>query len=395
MVVGACRDGGIIQSTMSKWSSATVQQVMLPTFSEAGEAIRTLRAGADAVVLRLAVDHTALDEALEYDRHQLFAEYNRQVKPEFQVPSPTLAMLYDPNHVDWAPYIGKKPFPGRDHTFSVYNLRGGMVNHYQGALHKLFGLMPAVQEVFSAIAGTADWRLHPNRMRLNLLASNTPSPKITTAHLEGPDAAAGTEDSAIAMILNIFGRRSFVYYQHTTLHPALRKYYLEHGGATKGFVKVPEPQIQAMGLLKARSEVIINPFEVLLFREGCLHEVSNAGSSLGLFFSVFNPTTEHDYIPRRTALQASGGQPIEFAELTQWQSELVGLRYHLTGTKWPSGKTVFTAAPPEAGSSIQRMQHPNRLILNPSSGKYSAAWTLPSTATNTLLEGDWALRHYY
>ena len=155
------------------------------------DALKRISNKSEIVLLPLAFEQQSKNDLIDMfkeatvkDAPLMFKWYNDNVKDEFKVPNLAPDTLLRPHlhSKELKPYLakGRNTHPGKDTKFSVFNLAGGMVNHYNSYLSELLTTNSTVNELFNQLTGTKKWQIHPQRLRLQAFLSLRTTSRLCT-----------------------------------------------------------------------------------------------------------------------------------------------------------------------------------------------------------------------
>lgn len=309
------------------------------------DALKRFSEGQEILLLPLFKDNDIdelkdnLKEAAFKDAPLFFNSYNNACKEEYKVEEIDFDTILRPHlHTkELKPYLAKGLHRGKENKFSVFNLAGGMVNHYNSYLSEVFTTNPTVVELFNKVTGTKKWQIHPQRLRMNALP--TANDKINALHWE-------TKGSSMpGIIFGISEKRSFVYWEGTScMYDPDIKAYLDSKG-NKEFINIPDEDAHHLSIFKGRRRRIMIPQGfVLIWNHKLAHEICLKEPSLSAFMSPFDPSNNYESDFFNSVINQPKNPyyaPHQYAGLTPREAEVFGLFFGLAGTFWPSRKEVF------------------------------------------------------
>lgn len=328
----------MIQSTLMKTSFDTVS-----------EAVSHLRAGAEVAVVRTQVNKVELHSRIKRELKNLCGWWNVRTKREFNIPEPSLDMILNPkkHQKEWRLW---KSLPG---------LTGGMLHVYDTSVHDLFLQDPNIDQLFTMITGTTDYKIDNNRMRVVIGSSDNGK---NTIHIEGDNVLGGF---GVAFIVALSNDRSFTYYEGTSENPKCQELFKSGGGLSSHFVTVKPEDMKGF----KRKSVIFNSGEILLFRDNIAHEVCRKSPSVSLFLSPYDPDKyltlkkrqleeycDCDVFEAKRRQKINGGLPLlvshrtvgqkrqhpsEFSKMVHSDTRIFGSLFLIGGAQWPSNKWTF------------------------------------------------------
>jgi len=291
-------------------------------------------------------EHEALiidaDLKLPFPGASMVNYWNFRVKEEYRVPVP----------LQWSDMNKKvyRQLPG---------FNSGMWHTYATKAHDAVLDSPVIDSIFTAITGTKDWQVHPNRLRVN---GANDDKGYEHAHLEGQHVLRAT--TGVSAIVCVTKGRTFTYYKGSNNHQEARALFRKKGGIAKSFVSLTQDELKGW---QRTTITTTKPGQIILFADSVAHEVSRWGKySISLFMSPYDPRTccdENAFYQNLSTYQANkkrkntkdapplpislmtAGQrrqfPQEYTGLTFREAEVLGSLFHSTGARWPSGKPVF------------------------------------------------------
>ena len=279
-----------------------------------------------------------ISAAVEKDALHVFDVYNNAVREEFQVPPPSVQMLlYPEKHVkEWQPYRGAVSHPGKKRKFAVFDLgSNGMLNYYSSKLSHFLIKNEYIAALFAKLNGE-DWRVFPNRMRLQLTAHRD---KVHSPHWEYKGKNLGT-------IISMSEERYFTYYDIDFSSDETQA-YLKHCGFDKNFNAIPLHNIYKDAFFRnTRRRVRVPMGHVLLFDHRMPHEIDNTTPSFSVFLSPYALAERYQgdrdapYVGKLKHYET----PIEYAGLSVYEANNVGQLFGNGGITWPSRKVIYHGA---------------------------------------------------
>jgi hypothetical protein len=327
-----------------------IQSVLVKSsFDSVSEAVAHLKAGADVAVVRTKVNRAELHSRIQKELKNLCGWWNVRTKPEYNIPEPNLDMILNPKKYqkEWRLW---KSLPG---------LTGGMLHVYDTSVHDLFLQDTNIDELFTMVTGTPDYKLDNNRMRVVIGSSDNGK---NTIHIEGENVLGGF---GVEFIVALSNDRSFTYYEGTSENKHCQELFKAGGGLSSHFVMVKPEDMKGF----KRKTVTFNSGDILLFKDNLAHEVCKKSPSVSLFLSPYDPdkylTTKkrqlEEYskcdIPEAKRRQKTNGglplpvshrtpgqirqHPSEFSQMLHSDTRIFGSLFLIGGAQWPSSKWTF------------------------------------------------------
>ena len=301
-----------------------------PTFQNPREAITAIKMGETDVAL--------VDTGIKIAPEHMCRYYNARANPQHRVTEVST----------WGDLLSNpRCLPG---------VTNGMWHTYATKMHDAVYESPIVDELFTALTDTPEWRIRPNRVRVNI---HNDDMGWKSAHLEGEYVMS--EDTDIGTIFCVTPGRTFTYYAGSRNCPHARELYARKGGLHTFFV---QPTQQELSRYKRTTIATTRPGQFILFAGSAVHEISRHTPSVSLFLSPYNPAREPvapyggltrakakllqklcPHAPPLPPCLSSPGQkrqhPVQFDTMNRRETEIFGSLFGIGGHVWPSGKRTF------------------------------------------------------
>ena len=325
------------------------------------DAVRDLKdCKREVVLVRLDKEtNKGFTKAIEQDLPYFFSNYNYFLKEEYQFPTPTPDMVVNIHKTNNLAKWKKDYLGGDEGKISAPNLTGGMVNMYNGYIHRHLVQSPEIAKACEEITGTKKWKILFDRLRLAGLTGREEFGKKSAAHIEGDFVGTAESCKKIKIIVGLSKKRSFVYYKGTAIDKKVRddvrKYYQTHNTAQTNFVRVPPKDLYKLEWCKGKRRRIVfdGSKYFMLWNSSVLHEIDNKYASASVYLKPYNPEDESfklanmtpmkDMKKKRTPLQGKVQyDPPQYTDdMTNVETGALGLAYHMAGSYWESGKKTF------------------------------------------------------
>lgn len=272
-------------------------------------------------VIKLSDISKTLKESV-IDKTKFYSTSNKIFNDTNQITEPTLSQKLNPSTMP----ILKAP-----------DFAQGFCHQYGTPIHTLIQSSNILRQTLNNLY-KRECKYAPNRLRL----SRKYKLEDNSLHIEGLnifeeiDGKIKLLRGEVACIVGLSGIRRFVYWDISD-KDNLEPLYKLWKNKNAEFVKIDPAWMHKHYPNKRRIiEVDCNQEPMLIvWNESTPHEIVNS-PALSCFISPIEEYT-HDIIRNVTSFQ-----PIEYKNLTQHESNLVGLCYQLPGSHWPSGKKAYS-----------------------------------------------------
>ena len=264
------------------------------------------------------------DKIAAIDKTTFYSNLNSFLKDEHQVIEPSLSEKLNP-----------KSFKNRKAPDNM----AGFIHQYNTPIHQQLHNNDKLVESFIKLNPLYSTKKYaPNRIRI----SSKTYYKDTSLHIEGDNIfningeniSLNTEE--LASIVGLSGKRRFVFWDmyNANLKP-LYDYCKKKNN--KNFVKI-DPLWMNENYPNRRKVIEIDCNEhpmLIIWSESVPHEIASMPS----FSAYISPIESYN---NTLSSKVTSFQALEYINLTEHESNLIGLCYNMPGLRWPSGKKAYS-----------------------------------------------------
>lgn len=216
----------------------------------------------------------------------------------------------------------------------------GWIHQYATPIHNLVQMDPVYRSIIKKLYGFTDETIKhkPNRIRYCTNYKRS----LKTLHFDGKPFLKNDDGKIIldtqpliSTIIGLSGTRRFVWWDIKD-QPLETIYNYWKVKGSKNFTEI-DAEFMFQNYPNCRRLVDIDCSEsiyMIAFRENIPHEISNS-PNLSLYLSPV-----YDYNTSKNS-NISTCQVLEFQNLTQHETDLIGICYQMGGSHWPSGKKLY------------------------------------------------------
>jgi hypothetical protein len=306
------------------------------------DALRRFEQGQEVVILPLPpAEARRLREAIAST--DFFAWINERLfDDDHQLPIERIQMKHIMGDAPW-PF--KKSAP-----LKLPNYGSGMHNMYWSPVHKVAAELPTLVQFFDRRMGTNRWVLDSNRFRLAQPGTGGVESVHTDHNGMNPQRIGRP-----ASIVSLSNQRTFSWFRGTAspeILTELKETYAHTLSADKHYVTYPLDKSDPMQLLKRRTKVRMNAFDVLLFNDNLIHEVA-ANDTDRLNLSIFLSPRDVDRQPQPAGKPLAKYTPHQLVQTsaihyytphiptTLSEAQSISWLLGIQPPMWASGKLTF------------------------------------------------------